>query len=339
MNKEKLEKKKEDFIRRTIEKFGDKFDLSNIEYVNMSTKTKIVCKKHGEITIVPSWFLEYKHGCPKCAKESSVKLLKENKEENQKKIIESNMKKYGVPYSFQAEEVKEKIKDTMIKKYGKENYTQTEEYKKKTKKTNREKYGTDWFVQSDEWRTKNKKTVKEKYGTDNVFQSEDIKNKSKKTMLGKYGVEYSSQRDDFTNICISTMKKNKSFNFSSAEEEAFNVLKAIFKDVKREYYCDRYPFKCDFYIPSEDLFIELNLHWTHNNHFFNKDSKEDKLTLEYWEDKSKTSEYYKNAIYVWTKRDLLKKETAIKNKLNYLVFWDKDLRDFYDWIESINYEN
>ena len=26
---------------------------------------------------------------------------------------------------------------------------------------------------------------------------------------------------------------------------------------------DRYPFACDFYISSLDLFIECNYHWTH----------------------------------------------------------------------------
>lgn len=34
-------------------------------------------------------------------------------------------------------------------------------------------------------------------------------------------------------------------------------------------------FNCDFYIPSEDLFIELNYHWTHGKHPFNIDDVND----------------------------------------------------------------
>jgi len=32
---------------------------------------------------------------------------------------------------------------------------------------------------------------------------------------------------------------------------------------------------CDFYIPSEDLFIELNRHWSHGGHFYDPNNIED----------------------------------------------------------------
>ena len=37
-------------------------------------------------------------------------------------------------------------------------------------------------------------------------------------------------------------------------------------DVKTEYKEERYPYHCDVYIPSKDLFIELNLFFTHGGH-------------------------------------------------------------------------
>ena len=40
-------------------------------------------------------------------------------------------------------------------------------------------------------------------------------------------------------------------------------LKERYPDVITQYKDDRYPFACDFYIPSLDLFIECNYHWTH----------------------------------------------------------------------------
>lgn len=44
--------------------------------------------------------------------------------------------------------------------------------------------------------------------------------------------------------------------------------------------------------------------------------------------------FYQSAIDVWTKRDVLKRETAKKNHLKYMVFWNQDLSDFYQWIKK-----
>lgn len=55
---------------------------------------------------------------------------------------------------------------------------------------------------------------------------------------------------------ILSMKQNKSFNKSISEDQCYNLLKEIFPDIIRQYRDVRYPFNCDFYIPSNDLFIE-----------------------------------------------------------------------------------
>lgn len=60
-----------------------------------------------------------------------------------------------------------------------------------------------------------------------------------------------------------THRKNNSFNNSKPEISLRKILVEIFNenDIITEYSDDpRYPFKCDFYIKSEDLFIELNAH-------------------------------------------------------------------------------
>ena len=92
-------------------------------------------------------------------------------------------------------------------------------------------------------------------------------------------------------------------------------------DVITQYSADkRYPFNCDFYIKSKDLFIELNLSWTHGGKLF-EGTDEDLTKLAVWEEKAKTSEYYKNAIQTWTMRDVLKYNTAKQNHINYLVIY------------------
>ena len=55
----------EEFIRRAKEVHGDKYDYSKVEYVNKSTKVKIICPIHGEFEQIPDSHL-HGHGCHKC---------------------------------------------------------------------------------------------------------------------------------------------------------------------------------------------------------------------------------------------------------------------------------
>jgi len=59
----------EEFVRRAKEKFGDKFDYSEVEYVNNNTPIKITCVKggHGAFMMKPYTHLISVYGCRKCA--------------------------------------------------------------------------------------------------------------------------------------------------------------------------------------------------------------------------------------------------------------------------------
>ena len=63
---------KEIFLDRCKEKYGDKFDYSNIDYVDRLTPIKIICKKHGEFEVTPKQHL-HSCGCPGCCKENRAK--------------------------------------------------------------------------------------------------------------------------------------------------------------------------------------------------------------------------------------------------------------------------
>ena len=41
---------------------------------------------------------------------------------------------------------------------------------------------------------------------------------------------------------------------------------------------------------------------------------------------------YENVISVWTKKDPVKRKTAIENKINYIVFWNLD--DAKKWVDQ-----
>ena len=131
------------------------------------------------------------------------------------------------------------------------------------------------------------------------------------------------------------MIKNKSFNTSKQENLIYKLLKEKFSDTKQCYRDKRYPFNCDFYIPSLDLFIEYQGTWTHGNEPF-KGLPHQWNIINNWNDKSKEinfngvkKEYYKNGIYTWLVSDVVKRTTARLNKLNWLEFFN--INDFLNW--------
>ena len=55
-----------EFIDRFKFIFGDKYDVSNVEYINSHSKVSIICPVHGEFWAEPHNLLKGR-GCPKCA--------------------------------------------------------------------------------------------------------------------------------------------------------------------------------------------------------------------------------------------------------------------------------
>lgn len=134
-----------------------------------------------------------------------------------------------------------------------------------------------------------------------------------------------------------TKKANGTFNSSSWEDKIAELSILVFGDdnVIRHYSKDaRYPFECDIYVKSLDLFIEFNFHWTHQPGygFYDEHNKEHNEHLTWLKEKAKTSKAYENSITVWTKRDITKRDYAFKNQLNWVAFWT--FEDAYNWIED-----
>lgn len=121
-------------------------------------------------------------------------------------------------------------------------------------------------------------------------------------------------------------KNNKSFNSSSYEKQMASMLKSYYGDKSfyEQYFDSRYPFMCDFYIKDYDIFIELNIHWTHGGMPFDSDDENCNKKLKKWTDKAVDSNFYKNAINVWTVRDVEKNSVAKQNRLNYIAIYTID---------------
>ena len=198
------------------------------------------------------------------------------------------MDKYGVENPSQSQEVLAKRKETNLARYGVDTFMQSSEFREKAKQTMQQKYGVDYTLQSEELKSKIKMTNLNKYGYTNPQQNLQVQDKTKQTNLERYGVEYLAQNKEISNKQQETYKKhmqslfgvdhhfqlesiqqkvyqtkmiNHTWSSSEPEEEFYQYLLTKYNktDIKRQYKDTRYPFMCDFYIKSLDLFIELNL--------------------------------------------------------------------------------
>ena len=151
----------------------------------------------------------------------------------------------------------------------------------------------------------------EKKAAVNKRRSETLKNKS------------SEEKGIWVSKIWLTKKKNGTTNTSKPEQMLYEKLLKEYdgKTIYREYKCDRYPYHCDFYIVEDDLFIELNAHWTHGGRPYDPNDFSCQKQLELWQEKAKDSKYMQSAIETWTIRDVEKAACAKKNNLNYWVIY------------------
>lgn len=206
-------------------------------------------------------------------------------------------------------DVQEKYKQTSIKRFGVDNYWKTDKCKQEVSKYHKE--------HKDELTAKKKKTYLERYGVEWLSQNKDFYAHINKDTWLKHQHE--------------TKRKNHTFKTSKKEETSYELLKEKFgeDDIIRQYSSDKYPFACDFYIKSLNLYIECNYHWTHGGKPYEGTEDDEKL-LSIW--KTSNTQYYINAIDTWTLRDVHKRNIAKENNLNWIEFWN--INELKNWIEN-----
>ena len=80
----------QEFIKKSIQKHGDKYDYSLVDYKNCESKVIIVCKKHSDFEQTPNNHLNG-HGCSKCGG-----TCKSNTQE----FVEKSKLKHGEKYDY-----------------------------------------------------------------------------------------------------------------------------------------------------------------------------------------------------------------------------------------------
>lgn len=228
------------------------------------------------------------------------------KELNEKKCS-TNIALYGVPHVAQSPVIQAKTRATNLRRYGYTNANKRPFVRKHMSQIMKKNAPIKQNV--DVIQDKIQSTMRDIYGAPVYTQSDDYKQNLDKIQAKKNA----------------TMRKNGTFSTSSVEEHVNG-----FDSFESQYNQDsRYPYLCDFYDKERDLFIEVNASWTHGYHWY--DVEKDAFICKKWTAKSKKSEYYVNALEVFTKRDVEKRETARVNNLNYVTLWDSDGMDADLW--------
>ena len=266
--------------------------------------------------------------------------------EIQQHVRESLYKKYGAYDVMHIPHILQKIKDTNLKKFGVEFPLQqlkkeNSEIYQKISQTCINKFGVDSPLKNKEVREKIKQTNIQKYGVDNPLKNKEIREKIKQTNIQKYGVDNPLKNKE---IWKKSQDNRQISSKSKLENNFLNYLKLKYEpdDIITQYKSKEYPYYCDFYIKSINLYIEIQGHWTHNDHPFDINNLNDQQIMNIWRTKSLSDKYYKNALNTWTIKDVEKRNTAIQNNLNYLeIFGKTDLNKYIDIFENYikNMEN
>lgn len=156
--------------------------------------------------------------------------------------------------------------------------------------------------------------------------SEVTREKMRKIMTGKQHSKESVQQG------FITKKIKGTINTSSPEKVILEKLKARFDNVKYQYTSSNYPFFCDFYVPEKDLYIEYQGMWVHGKRPYNEENSQCLEQFLQWSMKSNSSSFYKKAIKTWTISDPLKRETARRNNLNWIEFFN--MKQFDEWYKK-----
>ena len=275
--------------------------------------------------------------------------------------IKSNLEKYGVEHTSQLKEVTDKrtksradhvnkiqqhVRESLYKKYGAYDVMHIPHILQKIKNTNLKKFGVEFPLQqlkkeNSEIYQKISQTCINKFGVDSLLKNKEVREKIKQTNIQKYGVDNPLKNKE---IWKKSQDNRQISSKSKLENNFLNYLKLKYEsdDIITQYKSKEYPYYCDFYIKSINLYIEIQGHWTHNDHPFDINNLNDYLIMDIWRTKSLSDKYYKNALNTWTIKDVEKRNTAIQNNLNYLeIFGKTDLNKYIDIFENYikNMEN
>lgn len=135
--------------------------------------------------------------------------------------------------------------------------------------------------------------------------------------------------------------RNGTFRSSMPEFIVGLLLKNKFTEVNCQYKSKKYPYKCDFYIPEINTWIEYQGNPGHGKEPFDETNFEHIKIVNEWKKRAdkKEKEFqrkskYSQFIYIWTNLDVKKRKIAKENNLNLLEFFS--FEEFLNWYKTQN---
>lgn len=148
-----------------------------------------------------------------------------------------------------------------------------------------------------------------------VFKELNISRKDLRRLLTDYKISKNKQivsnsKKEELNAFKNKIEYKHELCRSVSEQKLYDNLIKKYSDLQYDIRVDdRYPYYCDFYIKSLDLFIELQGHPSHGR------LPIDMLSVEEY------SKYPNKWVDIFARRDVEKKKIADKNNLNYLCIY------------------
>ena len=312
---------KEEFVKKCQSVHGDRYDYSDTIYIDMRHTVDVRCPKHGIFTQMASEHVR-RTGCPKCANEHRNDANRVTTDKFIKRAREVHGDKYD--YSLvNCERITEYVNIICLEHGIFKQRAAGHLYGSGCPKCAGEFMDTAYF----------KERAILLHGNKYDYSLVDYVNARTevKIVCPEHGVFEQQPRVHLSGAGCPKCQ----YMTSKPEEDLYEKLLTVFgeADIDRQYKDeDRYPFNCDFYIKSLDLFIEFNGFYTHGFHWFDKDNPDDMNKLEKWKARDASDDYgtYENAIYTWTDLDVRKRQKARESNLKYVVLWNEE--DVSEWI-------
>lgn len=137
-----------EIVQRMRDTHNNRYDYSQVIYVNSKSKVTILCPMCGPFTQTPEAHIRGQ-GCPAC---------------RMQRTIETNLSRYGVAYTTQDPATQTKMKHTLLTEYGHSNPAHGVGAQQKIIATNNLRFGTDHPLQSPAIRQRIIDTCTSKYG-------------------------------------------------------------------------------------------------------------------------------------------------------------------------------
>jgi hypothetical protein len=200
---------------------------------------------------------------------------------------ETLLENYGVKHGFCNGEIRDRAMETTkqvcLEKYGFEYHQQSEQSKEKMKSILKQKYGVESVGAIPGNEEKKKLSNLKKYGVSNVFQLDEVKEKREESLLENYGVTHPLQNSELVSKMLSSVFRKKEYIWQTGEVSIVQGYEPIvlseleqqgykFQDVITdaelmpeiwyEFEGKQRRYFPDFYIPSENLIIEVKSEYT-----------------------------------------------------------------------------